>query len=108
MELTIDDTRSFQHVQYEFSQRYPFLKIDFLRPSVGDRPSLFRWKRIQGTIDIGKQRTVGQILKDFEAIFGFSMMLLRRAGNSWIGTSLTGDWTLEQQNREGEQITGIG
>lgn len=107
-ELYIDDTRSFQHIQYEFNERYPFLKIDFLRPSVGDMASLFRRKRVQGSINIENQRTVGQITKDFEAIFGLSMMISRRSGNVWIGTSLTTDWTLERQNGEGEDISRLG
>jgi hypothetical protein len=107
-ELTIDDTCSFQHVQYEFNERYPFLKIDFLRPSIGDRVQLFGRKRVRGTINIEKQRTVDQITKDFEAIFGMSMMVSRRSGNLWVGTSLTTDWTLERQNGEGEIISRIG
>jgi hypothetical protein len=106
-ELYIDDTRSFQHVQYEFSERYPFLKIDFQRPPIGDMSSLFRKQRSQGTINIDENQTVVQIVKDFEAIFGLSMTLLRRSGNVWIGTSLTSDWTLERQNREGENISRI-
>lgn len=107
-ELYIDDTRSFQHIQYEFNERYPFLKIDFLRPSVGDMASLFSRKRVKGSINIEKQRTVSQITKAFEAIFGLSMMISRRSGNVWIGTSLTADWTLERQNGEGESISRLG
>lgn len=107
-ELTIDDTCSFQHIQYEFNERYPFLKIDFLRPSVGDMASLFSRKRVKGSINIDNQRTVSQITKDFEAMFGLSMMISRRSGNVWIGTSLTADWTLERQNGEGESISRLG
>jgi hypothetical protein len=106
-ELYIDDKRSFQYVQYEFSERYPFLKIDFLRPYIGDGPPLFRRQRIQGTINIGGHKTVDQIVRDFEEIFGLSMIILRRSGNVWVETSLTADWTLEQQNREGENISRI-
>jgi hypothetical protein len=105
MKLDIDDKCSFQHVQYEFSERYPFLKIDFLRPPVGEANPLLRRKRIKGSIHIEGTRTVGEILKDFENIFGLSMMIRRRSGNVWIETSLTADWTLAQQNREGEQFS---
>lgn len=107
MKLYIDDKRSFQHVQYEFSERYPFLKIDFLRPCIGDGKLLLRKQGVEGNINIEGYRTVDQVVKEFEEIFGFSMMVLRRLGKVWIETSLTLDWTLEQQNREGENISRI-
>jgi hypothetical protein len=107
MTLHIDDKRSFQYVQYEFSERYPFLKIDFMRPCIGDQKPLSGRQRAHGTVNIGEKRTVDQIVKDFEEIFGFSMMVLRRSGKLWIETSLTADWTLEQQNREGENISRL-
>jgi hypothetical protein len=107
MKLHIDDKRSFQYVQYEFGERYPFLKIDFLRPCIRDEKPLLRKQRVEGTINIEGRRTVDQIVKDFEEVFGFSMIVLRRSGKVWIETSLTTDWTLEQQNREGENISRI-
>ena len=107
MILHIDDQRSFQYTQYEFSKRYPFLRIDFLRPYIGDgRPVLSR-KRGKSTIDMEGRRTVDLFVKDLEEVFGFSMMVLRRSGKVWIETTLTADWTLEQQNREGENISRI-
>jgi hypothetical protein len=104
LELYIDNTHSFQHVQHAFTERYPFLKIDFIRPFIGDSSPLSGKQRVQGSINIGKQRTVGEITKDFEALFGLSMIVSRRSGNVWIGTSLTSDWTLERQNEEGERF----
>jgi hypothetical protein len=98
---------SFQHIQDEFNKRYPFLRLDFMRLLVGEERPLPARQRAEGTIDIGGYRTVGQVLKDFEEIFGFSMMVLRRSGKVWIETTLTADWTLEQQNREGENISRI-
>lgn len=107
MELYINDTRSFQSVQFEFSERYPFLKIDFIRPCIGDCRPLLHRHRVRGTIDIAGKRTVQEVVKDFEEIFGLSMVILRRSGNVWIETCLTVDWTLEQQNREGQNISQI-
>jgi hypothetical protein len=107
MEINIDNNRSFQNVQYEFNDRYPFLKIDFLRPYIGERSLILRRQRIPGTINIEGKRTVDQVVNDFGEIFGFCMIVLRRSGNVWIETSLTSDWSLEQQNREGESISRI-
>ena len=107
MEIAIDNKRSFQFIQHEFNRQYPFLKIDFIRPCIGDARPSFRAHRIQGTINIDGQRTVDQTIKDFEDAFGFSMVMFRRSVNVWIETSLTEDWTLERQNREGESISRI-
>ena len=107
MELYINDTRSFQSVQYEFSERYPFLRIDFIRPCIADSRPLLHRHRVRGAIGIRGNRTVQQVVKDFEDIFGLSMVILRRHGSVWIETSLTVDWTLERQNREGQNISQI-
>ena len=40
--------------------------------------------------------------------YGLSVQIFRHSGNMWIETSLTGSWTLEQQNHEGEQLTTGG
>jgi hypothetical protein len=105
MKLTIDDNRSFTYAQFEFSKRYPYLKIDFLRPPVGDKTPPFERRRAGGTIHIEGDKTVNQVVKGFEEIFGLSMMIRRRSGNVWIETSLTADWTLERQNREGKLVS---
>ncbi|HEY6978517.1 MAG TPA: hypothetical protein VH396_19600, partial [Chitinophagaceae bacterium] len=56
-------------------------------------------------IDISKQRTVAQLEEDFKELFGLHAQLYRKLGNLWIETSLTDDWTLEQQNNEGGFIS---
>jgi hypothetical protein len=98
---------SFQHIQGEFNERYPFLRIDFIRLLIGEEKPLPSRQRAEGAIDIEGYRTVDQVIKDFKEIFGLSMKVLRRSGKLWIETSLTADWTLEQQNREGENISRI-
>jgi len=42
--------------------------------------------------------------KDFESL-GLFAEVFRKSGNVWIETSLTNDWTLQQQNLEGEEIS---
>lgn len=36
---------------------------------------------------------------------GLPAQVFRRSGNVWIETSLTNDWTLAQQNYEGELLS---
>jgi len=129
MELHIDGEYSFQSVQGQFTALYPFLKIDILRLSKGrgaplakagtpssrmERSSLegrighFTRNQLPVTLNMNGQRTVFQVVNDFECVLGIPVVILRRSGQLWIGTSLTADWTLEQQNREGEFLTQMG
>jgi hypothetical protein len=121
MELHIDGEHTFQSVQNEFTALYPFLKIDFFRTSEGQGRPLPRMERILPqerirrfvrdthpiTVGIGGHRTVAEVVKGFEERLILSVMILRKSGNMWIGTTLTLDWTLERQNREGEHISRI-
>jgi hypothetical protein len=39
--------------------------------------------------------------------FGLCVQVFRKSGNHWIETSLTNSWTLEQQNREGFELSSF-
>jgi hypothetical protein len=101
MELRIDERSSFQSVQGQFTALYPFLRIE-------ERAGRFARNSPPLTVHVGGHRTVSQVVRDFEEILGLSVGISRKSGSLWIETSLTADWTLEQQNREGEHITLMG
>lgn len=98
----MDSVRNFQHIQREFTALYPFLKI-----SAVDAGG-FTLDSPPGRINMNSSRTVAEFVTDIRKISGLSVIIQRKFGNLWIGTSLTADWTLERQNREGEHISGIG
>jgi hypothetical protein len=114
------DESNFQKIQHDFSLLYPFLKIAFIDPFRRVKPSLNVGQAPSGeetgtivpnpvpAIDMDGSHTVAQLVKEIRDQLGFSVIVQRRLGNLWIGTSLTSDWTLERQNREGEHISGIG
>ena len=56
-------------------------------------------------IDISKEKTVAALEKDLHDKTGLVAQVFRKSGKVWIETSLTYDWTLGQQNNEGELIT---
>ncbi len=58
----------------------------------------------EGFIDIHNEITVAQLITSF-AHFGLKTEIFRKFGNLWIETSLTDNWTLQQQNKAGEEIT---
>jgi hypothetical protein len=55
-------------------------------------------------IDIGNNITVIELENQF-ADMGLMAEVFRKSGNVWIESSLTDNWTLQQQNTEGEEIT---
>ena len=119
MKLHIDKESQIRNIQNEFNEVYPFLKIEFFRNlSLNNKPAQKTEKINAGEkvklvgningynkIDISKQRTVAQLEEDFKELFGLNAQVYRKSGNLWIETSLTDDWTLEQQNSEGEFIS---
>jgi hypothetical protein len=119
MNLHIDHESQISNIQNKFTEVYPFLKIEFFKDSFIKKRLSQKAEKINpaekvklvghlngyNKIDIGKQRTVAQLAEDFRELFGLNVQLYRKLGNLWIETCLTDDWTLEQQNREGEFIS---
>jgi hypothetical protein len=118
MTLHISQESQIRNIQNEFNKVYPFLKIEFFKNSskkkplqksekinAGEKVKLVVQLNGSNKINIGKQRTVAQLQEDFKELFGLNSLVYRKSGNLWIETSLTDDWTLEQQNSEGEFIS---
>jgi len=104
-----EDTR-IGKIKTDFNAEYPFLKIDFLKGDAANKTRAEEFEKINAgkkvdNIDINKQKTVAQLKKDFKEIFGLTAEVFRKSGTVWIETSLTEDWTLEQQNSEAEFIS---
>jgi len=119
MEININRDTTVQAIQKQFNAYYPYLKIEFFKDVPKNKPILKAeifvmmesLKRIDNfyegkIIDVGEKRTVHEVSQDFENMFGLSAHVFRKSGNVWVETSLTEDWTLEDQNKEGEQISG--
>jgi hypothetical protein len=119
MKLYLNKETSIKSIQKEFNKHYPFLKIEFFKNyhkgqplprafmlSVAELTKKLDAAHDGGTININKARTVAEVEKEFEDLFGFSTLVFRKSGNVWVETTLTEDWTLEEQNMEGEQISG--
>ena len=119
MELQIDKGSSLKNIQKQFNAFYPFLKIEFFKKIPVDQP-LYRvelfsnnelLKFIEGApngivvIDVNRKRTVFEVEIDFEKQLGISAHVFRKSGNVWVETTLTNDWSLEDQNEEGKQIS---
>ncbi len=102
----------------EFSAAFPFLSLDFhAKPS---RPGASHSKKYvrnpgtivaecrtihtEGTLTVVPEMTIFSLVRNFMDVYGLSVRVLRRSGKSWIPTTLTEDWTLHEQNKQGESL----
>ncbi len=119
MILQISKGSSLKNIQKQFSEFYPFLKIEFFKKIPVDQPlykaELFSAadivRYIDGAkdgfvnIDVSRKKTITDVEKDFEKMLGISAHVFRKSGNVWVETTLTNDWSLEDQNEEAKQIS---
>jgi glycerol-3-phosphate O-acyltransferase len=107
-----------KNIQNEINSLYPFLKVEFFKDQAASRKLNQKTQKLnpeeficpadkastEFDIDLSGNRTVAQVKEDFKVLFLLAPEVFRKSGNMWIETSLTDDWTLEQQNKEGESI----
>jgi hypothetical protein len=119
MVIHINDKRKVFAVQEEFSKVFPYLKLEFLaKPSSrgGAHPKKFvthaaktigecRTVHNEGDLHIDGNLMVTELENRFHDVFGLGVQIFRRAGNIWLEATVTGNWTLDEQNRQGESLT---
>ncbi len=118
MNLYINNKSRIYTIQEQFNAYYPFLKLEFFPEHIDE--NIFSKQEMltsgefvkniltnnnKTIIDVDGTRTVAEVENDLKRQFGLPVQIFRLSGNVWIETTLTDDWTLEKQNREGEQIS---
>lgn len=119
MHLNIAPERLISDIQKDFNSYFPFLKIEFFNNKslsrsdfsvknilshnrkLGDSQSLFK----NGTIEFDEEMKVNQLEKQFRDQFNLAVQVFRKSGNLWLETTMTDNWTLQQQNNHGREIT---
>lgn len=118
MKLYIEKESLVDDIKRVFTACYPFLKLEFYKKqispnnysqrkeAISSRASLIGLAKVpdKRMIDIDNDRTVAELENEFASL-GLVAEVFRRSGNVWVETSLTSDWTLGQQNLEGEEIS---
>jgi len=118
MKIRITPTRLISEVQQEFNTLFPFLKLEFFR-SKGYQPGpvanhiIPHNRRIgdcqvaitDGTIEINKNMKVKELERIFKELFRLNVQVFRQSGNLWLQTTITDEWTLQNQNEHGMEIS---
>jgi len=119
MEITINDQRKIFAVQNEFSEGYPYLKLEFFsKPhKQGGASSKKLMKHISKTIAecrtvhkaghimIQPHMTVAELEQGFRDVYGLSIEVFSKAGDKWIEATEADIRTLEQQNDAGRKFS---
>lgn len=106
-------------IQKEFNALFPFLKIEFFNnkslfradysskqiiPStrkIVDSQSAF----LDGGIEIDQEMKVSALEQLFRTRFNLAVQVFRKSGTLWLETTMTDNWTLQQQNNHGREIS---
>jgi len=109
--LQIETGKQVKQIQAAFNTRYPYLKIEMIKRQ-GSKAEAMKENDVitkvpATTISMGDQQTVARLEQEFLEKAGLKVKVYRRFCNVWIETSLTNDWTLEQQNTEGKLLSEL-
>ena len=119
MKITINDSRKIFAIQEEFSTLFPYLKLEFLskpnepggapsgKPIKNESKTLGECRTVhnKGTVTITPNLTVTDLENSFRDVYGLGINILRKSGKSWLETTVTEGWTLEEQNNQGEALS---
>jgi hypothetical protein len=96
-------------IQRDFHEAYPYLKIVVDNKDAMDIPMdrFTDHDEMPLSVNINRERTVAEVEKNCRELFGLPVHIFRKSSNVWVATSFTAHWTLEKQNREGEQISKL-
>lgn len=119
MTINITPDRIIKEIQKEFNEEFPFLKMEFFQKGIKYKAKkraeslskeltlgnvkMFHFKE---DLKITGSMTVLELEKTFEDLLGLSVLIYRKSGKLWLETTMTDNWTLEQQNENGRQISG--
>jgi hypothetical protein len=121
MTIQVTTDRLIEDIQKDFSYVFPYLKIEFFRKGTRYKQnkqrtislpvhqtigSVFKNNR-RGTILVTSSMTVRELEKNCDEQFGITVQLYRRSGTLWLETSMTDNWTMQQQNDRGSEISSL-
>lgn len=119
MKIAINNNRKIFSIQEEFNHEFPYLKIEFYaKPSREDGPQSAkiiekssknlgecRASHEDGTITITPNMTVAELESTFNNVYGLKIHVYRKSGKSWLETTVTNGWSLEEQNSQGKTLS---
>ena len=116
MEIYISEEDILLNIQNKFREVYPYLKLEcYLCPHQAEQASTgqkvssdtpiedIRLVHSFGWVDIGEQRSVEEVERDFYHDMGLAIQVFRRNKSGWLQTTRTDNLTLAEQNELGRE-----
>ncbi|HZG01302.1 MAG TPA: hypothetical protein VEY71_09875 [Chitinophagales bacterium] len=117
MEIIVHDNSKLVFIQEEFSSAFRYLKLEFpaltatgtARSNVtnldGKTIADAAKATTSHTFTIVPTMTISTLKQRFIHDFGLPVQVMRRFGTTWVETTVTDGWTLEEQNKHGERLS---
>ena len=119
MQLNITPDRFISEIQKDFTDNFPFLKLEFFnnksfaRNDFSASQIISRSRKLGETqtgikediIEIEERMKVSELEKLFKDKFKLAVQVFRKSGNLWLETTMTDNWSLLQQNNHGREIS---
>ncbi len=118
MEIKISNQSTLSQIQATFKSYFPFLKLVFFNANL-DKAHLFTKENIisdnsgklgeishsnaEGMLNINDAQKVSDFEQHFKEQFGVHVQVFRKSGTAWLQTNATDEWTLAEQNKQGEE-----
>ena len=119
MLLKIAPNRLISDIQKEFNHAFPFLKLEFFNNKSFSRSDFSAKQLIPATrkvgdsyaaikdadIEIKEVMKVNELEKLFKEQLNLAVQVFRKSGTVWLETTMTDNWTLQQQNNHGKELS---
>lgn len=96
-----------------FNELFPYLQLELVidRPLSAKAREEQTMDELAGTIThccflIEGNLFIADLESDFQECYGLAVRIKRWTGYAWHDTDDTRDWTLDQQNQKGEEVSG--
>jgi hypothetical protein len=121
MHLYIAANRLIGDVQKEFTDIFPFLKLEFFDNKSFARSDFTAQQIISSSrligngqmgiknsnIEINGEMKVSELENIFRDKYKLAVQVFRKSCNLWLETTMTDNWTLSQQNKHGREISTV-
>lgn len=121
MKIEINSNTTIMDIKKQFHSYFEYLKIEFFSKKHGYQESSAKkniyeaqtplksisTKIKDAKIEFDEDTTVKDFEKKFYEDFDLNVQVFRKSGQVYIETSLTDDWTLNQQNSEGNILSQL-
>ncbi|MEJ7766889.1 MAG: hypothetical protein WKF89_03700 [Chitinophagaceae bacterium] len=121
MNINLTSDKLIKDIQLEFNQVFPFLRIEFIRkphPFMQSSEKVYALphelimanaakSKTSINVDISSSMTVREVEEICEKDFGVLVEFYRKSGINWLEITMTDDWTIQQQNNLGNELSKL-